>query len=88
MIGLIRQYFRSSRRRAEMICEARKLLAVLDLSIGADAPCWLIVEFLMANALEAMKDLKAELDRALMHREMDLRIKHGPRPQPREARLN
>jgi hypothetical protein len=86
-MAVIRSYCQSSQRRALMLREAREILESLQWS-ATSPPVWKIMEILMNIGLGYLRAAKQQNDAALAGRDMELRIKSGPRPTYAEAGLN
>ena len=85
--AMIRSYCQLSKRRAVMLREAREILESLQWSVKPP-PVWKVMEIMMNIGLGHLRAAKRQNDAALAAREMDLRIKAGPRPSYVEAGLN
>jgi hypothetical protein len=87
MRSWIKNYLQSARRRAELLAEARELLAALE-QPAATGTIWDVMEVLYRIGVGHLRAVKGMHDAAAAAREMDLRIRQGPRPSYPEAGLN
>jgi hypothetical protein len=87
MIAWIKNYLESSRRRAELLVEARELLAALELP-AATGNVWDLMEVLYRIGVGHLRAVKKTRDVANAAVEMDRRIQQGPRPSRQEAAQN
>ena len=88
MIAWTKKYFQSSRRRAELLVEARELLAAIGQTATANGNVWDVMEILYRIGVGHLRAVKKNQDIAAAAREMELRIQQGPRPSYQEAGLN
>ena len=87
MIAWIKNYFQSAWRLAELLVEARELLAALDHK-AATGNLWDLTELVLRIGVGNLRAVKRSSDIAAAAKEMDLRIQQGPRPSYQDAGLN
>jgi len=87
MIAWMKNYLESSRRRGELLAEARALLAAMK---HPAATCNIsdLMELMLRIGVGVLLEAKQSIDVANVSLEMSKRIKEGPRPSYEEAELN
>jgi hypothetical protein len=87
VIAKIQKYFEGCRRRAELLAEARELLAALE-HPAATVHIWVLMELLLEIGVGHLQAAKKTRDVVNAAVEMDRRIREGQRPSYSEAGLN